>query len=301
MSGPNELRYTQNFLKSRALVEKIVDLAEIGAGMTVLEIGPGKGIITRELGKRVGETGRVVAVELDAELSAELRTKFRASPQVTIVQQDILQFDRQRLGQNYHVVSNIPFNITSDLLTFLLNLTNGATTAHLILQRDAIVGQDKGGNATETFKSLLIKPLYAVAIAHDFSKADFSPRPSVETALFAFKQLAEPLIDVADYALYADFLAFVSKDRVGEGAWRKLFSKRQLAALPAVAHGRGLKSQSFDGMVGAFELFLNANKSKHKIVAGMLHQLRDEQQRRLKINRAGGHHRSKSSGRSRRR
>lgn len=282
------LRYTQNFLKSRKLVEKIVRLAEIKSGMTVLEIGPGKGIITRVLAKAVGENGRVVAVELDGRLSAELQKSFHTSPSIQIVHQNILKFDLAMLGERYHIVSNIPFNITSDLLTFLLNPTSGAATAHLILQRDTLIGTNKGGHDTETFKSLLIKPLYTIEAVHQFARTDFTPKPTVETALFAFERRAEPL--VAQYDLYADFLAFVSKDRVGEGAWRKLFSKRQLAAQSTLQQGRGLKSQSLTGVLAAFA---DLHTAKQKIVRGAMRQLREEQKRHTKINRAGGHHRSK--------
>lgn len=293
-----ELHYTQNFLKSRKLVEKIVQIAAIERGMTVLEVGPGKGIITRELAKRVGMTGRVVAVELDGRLSAEIRQKFQSTPQIEIVNQDILQFNLSTLSQPYHIVSNIPFNITSDLLSHLLNLTTGATSAHLILQRDTLIGTNKVGAETETFKSLLIKPLYEIAAVHTFVRSDFSPQPSVETALFAFKRRAEGLVSAEKYPLYADFLAFISKDRVGEGAWRKLFSKRQLAQLTNLQHGRGLKSQSLTGILAAFDQLPTA---KQPVITGAMHQLRTEQQRREKINRAGGHHRSKRSNQRRRR
>lgn len=270
-----------------------MQIADVQAGMTVLEVGPGKGIITRELAKRVGRGGRVVAAELDGRLAAELRKKFSTTPQIEVVQQNILQFDLQKLGDDYHIVSNVPFNITADLLPYLLNPSSGARTAHLILQRDALTGRNKSGQETETFKSLLIKPLYTIAVAHRFSKTDFSPKPSVETALFAFERRTTPLIAKTQYDVYADFLAFVSKDRVGEGAWRKLFGQRQLMAQLPLQHGRGLKSQSIDGILAAFTLFAKLKFKKQKIVSGALKRLREEQQRRLQISRAGGHHRSR--------
>jgi hypothetical protein len=107
----------------------------------------------------------------------------------------------------------------------------------------------------------------------------------------------EPLIDPAHYDLYGDFLAFVSKDRVGEGAWRKLFSKRALAAQTALQAGRGLKSQRLDGILTTFGAFTQLDRSRQVVVSGAMRQLRDEQQRRLTINRAGGHHRSKRNKR----
>lgn len=291
-----QLRFTQNFLKSQDLVKRLVHLAKIEPGSTLLEIGPGKGIITAELARRVTAGGRVVAVELDANLVEELSRKFEHIPQVEILNENILQFGLERMGGAYDLFSNVPFNITSRLLEFLFNPSTGPDKAHLILQQDAIVGKNKEGSETETFKSMLIKPLYRVRVRHRFFKSDFRPRPSVETALFSFEKRATPLIDVARYELYKDFLAFVSKDRVGEGAWLKLFSKRQIKRLVSqsgLMPNRGLKSQTVEAVVAAFDLFAALGGAKQKRVLGAMRMLRDEQSRMTEIAQAGGHHRSK--------
>ncbi|PJF21044.1 MAG: 16S rRNA (adenine(1518)-N(6)/adenine(1519)-N(6))-dimethyltransferase RsmA, partial [Phototrophicales bacterium] len=111
-----DIRYTQNFLHNPQLVKHIVDLAQLAD--IVLEIGPGEGIITRELVKRVKH---VVAVELDAKLAQQLRD----IPGVQVVQGDILQYDLTNLSAGYSVFSNVPFNITSDLLEYILNPQTG--------------------------------------------------------------------------------------------------------------------------------------------------------------------------------
>lgn len=283
---PPEIRFTQNFLHSKALVDRIVKLAKIESGSTVLEIGPGKGIITSKLAEEVSKQGKVVAVELDGDLAKRLRDLFSETPQVEIVNTDILTFRLEDLPQLYSVFSNVPFNITSALLEHLFNLKVGPTKAHLILQMDALINQG------ETFKSLMLKPLYTIELAHTFSRSDFNPQPGVETALFAFEKRAEPLINPAQYDLYKDFLAFVSKDRVGEGVWRKVFSANQLTRMgedSALVYGRGLKSQTIDGIVAAFQVFVSG--TKRQLVNGAMAKLREEQARREKINKEGGHRR----------
>ncbi len=287
------LRYTQNFLKSTRLVDKIVSLAAIDPAATVLEVGPGKGIITHALAQRVGENGRVIAVELDAQLAAGLRHTCQPFPQIEIVQADILRFDVGQITRPYYLFSNIPFSITAPLLTHLLTPTTGPQQAHLILQRDTLIASSKWGD-NDTFKAMLIRPLYDIALVHAFARSDFAPSPGVETALFAFTRRNRPLVSPADYALYQDFMAFVSKDRVGEGAWRKLFSKKQIAMLgkqSALVVGRGLKSQSAVAMIAAFDTFITHNRPRIPMIAGALQALRKEQQRKEKIDRRGGHRR----------
>lgn len=289
------LSVTQNFLRSRSLVKQIVQLAAIQPDSTVLEIGPGKGIITYELAQAVTTNGRVVAVELEDNFFDTLTTGFADFPQVQIVREDILDYDLAQLGRPYNVFANIPFNITAQLLEKLLT-PRGPQSVFLILQKDTLIGVNKGGQETETFKSFLLAPLYQLALEYEFARADFWPKPSVSTALFSFKKRDKPLIKANQYPLYKDFLAFISRDRVGEGSWSKLFSKKQLAQIDKqtpLQFGHGLKTQSVDGIVAGFTSFATVANSKHSRVTGAMQKLRDEQARTEKLNKAGNHHRSK--------
>lgn len=300
----NDLRFTQNFLKSKALVDKLVQQSAIKAGDTVLEIGPGKGIITQALAEQVTPTGRVIAVELDDALFKALQQHFRTVPQVELRQQDILSYPLEGLNGDYQVFSNVPFNITSQLLEWLLNPHSGPIQAQLILQREALIERNRAGYITETFKSLLIKPFYIVDVVHEFDRLDFVPPPQVETALFAFARRETPLINPSRYAQYKDFLAFVSKDRVGEGVWLKLFSKAQLRTLAEqhdLVYSRGLKSQRIEAIAATFKHFTALDEPIQKRVQGAMDQLREEQKRRERINKAGGHHRSKARSRKKKR
>src|SRR5690606_9557743 len=113
------LRYTQNFLRRPALVQELVTLAQIQPGDTVLEIGPGRGIITQELAQAVTPQGRVVALELDTALAQTLQEQFSSFPHIEIREQDALTFDLASLTANYTVVANVPFAITNALLEWL--------------------------------------------------------------------------------------------------------------------------------------------------------------------------------------
>ena len=290
----DEIRFTQNFLRDPALVEKLIAKAGIRSGETVLEIGPGKGIITKALAKAVGVEGQVIAVELDPSLAARLETEFASAPQVKIVAGDILAFDRASLPVGYKVFANVPFNITSALLEYLFDDHAGLTAAYLILQTETLFALGERGANLETFKSLLIKPFYTIEIEHRFQRSDFSPPPGVDTALFRFERRTVPLIDSGEYDLYKDFLAFVSKDRVGEGVWQRVLSRQQIQTLidqAGIVFGRGLKLQPVDAIAAAFRSFAAGSKAKHAVVKGAMASLRAEQSRHEQINRSGGHRR----------
>ncbi len=288
------LKYTQNFLHSTKLVDDIVCKSGIEEGMSVLEIGPGKGIITHVLAKKVGKEGEVFAVEMDTLLAEKLKEKLKDLNQVRIIENNILDFNLKELPKNYIVFSNIPFNITSDLLEFLLNPYSGPQKAFLILQTDTLKSNLYNGEEAETFKFLLIKPFYDLKVIHEFSPSDFTPVPGIDTALFSFQLRQYSLVERENYELYKDFLSFISKDRVGEGVWTKIFSKPQLNILSknkGLVTGKGLKSQSLFSIVEAFHFFITL-KDKQFIVKDSFKKLREEQNKRESINRLKGHHRS---------
>jgi 23S rRNA (adenine-N6)-dimethyltransferase len=294
-----EIRFTQNFLRDPALVTKLVRQANIQLHDTVLEIGPGKGIITKALAQAVGPDGQVIAVELDPALGIRLSTEFTSILQVRIISGDIMTFDRIILPKDYKVFANVPFNITSALLEYLFDAKLGPSTAHLILQTDTLLSTGEHGFRLETFKSLLIKPLYEISVEHHFKRSDFNPQPGVDTALFGFKRHPVPLADPSQYDLYKDFLAFVSKDRVGEGVWLRVLSRQQIQKLveqAGMVFGRGMKMQSVKAITAAFRLFAAGSKVKRDIVKGAMATLRIEQARREQINRAGGHRRPRRAG-----
>lgn len=83
------IKDTQNFLHSKELVKHLIDICNVKSDDVVIEIGPGKGIITNEL---VQTANKVIAVEFDEELYERLRNKFQGNNKVDIIYGDILNF-----------------------------------------------------------------------------------------------------------------------------------------------------------------------------------------------------------------
>jgi 16S rRNA (adenine1518-N6/adenine1519-N6)-dimethyltransferase len=106
----------QNFLIDEAARQAIVDALGVIGERTVIEIGPGHGAITSMLAARCR---RLIAIELDAALAAELRFRFRADPLVVVLEADVLEVDLAALvppGESADVVGNLPYYITSPIL-----------------------------------------------------------------------------------------------------------------------------------------------------------------------------------------
>lgn len=274
------LKYTQNFLRDPILVRRLIEAAEVRTDIPVLEIGPGKGIITSALAEKGGTAGRVVAVELDSALVDALTLQFRDLPQVQIVHADILAFDLAQFGGDYTVFANIPFHITTQILERVFDPSVGPQAAALILQTNALL--DRGRKEANTLKSLLIQPWYEITVLHEFSPDDFSPRPSVDTALFGFVRRPEPLLSPEMFPLYRDFLAFISRDRVGEGSWKRLFGRRtkEVIRQHKLLSGKGLKSQRIDGLLHVFHKEVSSTPETQQRIRGAWKQLRREQENR---------------------
>jgi 16S rRNA (adenine1518-N6/adenine1519-N6)-dimethyltransferase len=128
----------QNFLVDDAARHAIADaLGDIG-DRTVIEIGPGHGAITSIL---AGRCRRLVAIEVDRALAAELRFQFRAEPQVEIVEADVLAVDLAALlpqGETADVLGNLPYYITSQILLklFAAGVRGVLARAVLMMQRE---------------------------------------------------------------------------------------------------------------------------------------------------------------------
>ena len=119
-------RFGQNFLVDGNTLAKIVMAGGLEPGGAVLEIGAGLGVLTSALAEAVTETGRVVSVEVDTDLLPALVETTGSLPQVQIVTADAMALDWPAFldayfsgGQKPSVVANIPYNITSPLLTTL--------------------------------------------------------------------------------------------------------------------------------------------------------------------------------------
>src|SRR3989344_3681848 len=111
--------FAQNFLKDPAIARKLIRASQISANDTVIEIGPGEGVITRELAR---VAGKIIAVESDQKLATKLKKTFEAQKNLIVENSDFLNYKIDE--RTYKVFSNIPFNITNQIVKKLLYAAN---------------------------------------------------------------------------------------------------------------------------------------------------------------------------------
>jgi 16S rRNA (adenine1518-N6/adenine1519-N6)-dimethyltransferase len=178
----------QHWLKDDATLEAICEAANLGHGDSVLEIGPGRGDLTRQLIKRAG---RVVAVELDAELASSLNAGLDAD-NLQIVQGDILKFDLNQLPVAYKVVANIPYYLTSNLLRNLSESANPPLEMTLLVQKEVaerIAAKPGQMSLLAVSVQLYYRPKLGPVVAAEL----FDPPPKVDSQVVILKQRTKPL------------------------------------------------------------------------------------------------------------
>lgn len=214
------VRYSQNLLHNKRLVSRLVGRADISADDVVLEIGPGRGIITQALAERCGH---VIAIEKDPQSTAALRDRFERSGNVTVFAADFLDFPLPVTA--FKVFSNIPYNITAAIVGKLTAGVVPPLDSYLVMQSDAagkLMGQPR-----QTLTSLTLFPVFDLSIEHHFQRSDFQPVPAVDSVLLRTRKRDEPLIPVADLARYRDFVTALFT------AWKPNLGEALRAVLPS--------------------------------------------------------------------
>lgn len=192
-------QFSQVFLKSEELVSRLVDGSSITKDDAVLEIGPGRGIITDKL---LQKSKGVIAVEKDPNLARSLQQRYEGTPNIQIVNTDILRY---RLPQfPYKVFSNIPFAIEGQLIRIFLNVPSGLKDGYLFMRRE--YAMRFAGLPRESQFHVTYSPWFDIEIFRSLRREDFQPKPMVDTDILRFKLKEEPLLDTKDKPLFEEFV-----------------------------------------------------------------------------------------------
>jgi len=175
---PPNKRLGQNFLIDPNIVRKIIVLAELNTNDHVLEIGPGRGILTEALCRAAG---RVTAVEVDPRLHACLETRQAELPNMELICEDALAYPVESLPIGTVVVANLPYYISTPLLFRLLDQRDRFPRMVLMLQdevADRLVAQPGGSD----YGVLSVMAQYAADITKSFRVSAQCFRPRLEVA-----------------------------------------------------------------------------------------------------------------------
>lgn len=222
-----ELWQSQNFLYRGEFIKNLVKLANINKQTAVIEIGPGKGSITKEL---ILSSENVTAVEFDHYLARDLEAIFANDSRIRIIEADFLKWSLP-MGE-YVIFANIPFNLTSDIVAKLTYDVNPPTNAYLIVQ-DKAATRFICEKSPYTQVSIQLYPWFDIKILQKIARTEFKPIPNVDAVLVQIHKREKPLVSTSHRQIFNDFVVY------GFNQWKptllesfeKVFTTRQLVVM----------------------------------------------------------------------
>lgn len=237
----------QNFLTSKSIARDIVRAANLGAGDTVLEIGPGKGFLTAEL---LASGAHVIAVEKDDRMIPLLKEKFADATKhgfFTLVHGDILEFvsDIQNIPTSYKLVANIPYYLTGQIIRLFLEAKNKPERMILMVQKEVatrIVARDK----KESILSVAVKAYGTPKLIKKVPARYFTPAPKVDSAVLSIENISgKNFSDIATEKLFFDVVrtGFAHKRKVLAGNLKELFGENVTRILEEVGIPKNTRAE----------------------------------------------------------
>ncbi len=204
MSAHPRKRFGQHFLHDPRVVQRIVAAFAPGRDEVVAEIGPGPGVLTRELAGRVA---RLHAVEIDRDLAAEREKEFAGDDSVTIHTGDALDFDFCALvhaPQQLRLIGNLPYNISTPLLFHLLDQAHCIHDMLFMLQKEVVdrMAAAPGGRDYGRL-SVMVQWHCEVERVFVIGPGAFRPPPRVDSAIVHLRPHPRPPIPVAQPERFA--------------------------------------------------------------------------------------------------
>jgi 23S rRNA (adenine-N6)-dimethyltransferase len=174
--------HSQNFLRSPALVKELIGHTNIKKTDVVFDIGAGSGVITSVLAQKAA---RVVAIEIDERFIPKLHANLQKYDNVEIVCADVLVF--QFPDEPYKIFANIPFSLSSPIVTYLFNTPTPPRAAYLIVQEQFARRLIPGKNGHVSQLGAMLAAKFDMRIRRHMRPTDFYPRPHVPTVLLEMR------------------------------------------------------------------------------------------------------------------
>jgi len=221
----------QHFLIHEGVQDKIVEACRLQPDDVILEIGPGKGAITRKISERVKG---VIAIEKDRLLAPALKESFEGS-NVTVIEADVLAYDFAQLPRRLKCVGNLPYNAAASIIEKIL-------TSERFTEMFAMVQLEQGermiaapGGKEYGSLSCFVQYYSRVKKVLDIRPSAFAPPPKVQSAFLSFEIYApqeRPIQNVeAEYLFKVIRTAFLQRRKTILNALGGMCSKNDLAAL----------------------------------------------------------------------
>jgi len=226
-------RFGQHFLHDPAVIERIASAIAPASGEAVVEIGPGRGALTRRL--LASDCGSLDAIEIDRDLAAVLGAQLSGDSRFRLHTEDALRVDfsalaRQR-GRPLRVVGNLPYNISTPLLFHLLDSVRDIRDLHVMLQREVIARMAaQPGDAAYGRLTVMLSPWVEVERLFDVGPGAFQPPPRVWSAVARLRVHPQPPFTVSAAFPAVVGAAFAHRRKTLRNALRGLATAEQIAS-----------------------------------------------------------------------
>jgi 16S rRNA (adenine1518-N6/adenine1519-N6)-dimethyltransferase len=225
-------RFGQHFLHDQKVIERIVATIDPRPDQALIEIGPGRGALTAPLLQRAGE---LTAIEIDRDLAGALQARFGAPLKLIVA--DVLDVDFTTLRADrkpLRVIGNLPYNISTPLLFYLLAQRGAILDMHFMLQREvvermvAVPGSKAYGRLT-----VMLAPWVRVESVLDVGAGAFRPAPKVASAVVRITPFAGPAFPILSTERFERVVraAFSQRRKTLRNALKGLVSEEQLRGL----------------------------------------------------------------------
>lgn len=214
-------RWGQNFLINKNVAEKMVrhflsflpapEKINPGEGRNILEVGPGKGILTDLLVKYCQDNSLIKCIELDTALFAKLEDMYRTYENVEMINADILEVNLPTLfegNKEIYLISNVPYYISGEFIDWVISQFEYIKVGMLMMQKEFVVRlAAKPDTKDYSAQSVLFNYLFRLEKAFDVSPGSFSPHPKVKSTVFVFENKWEKIpigrrVNVPDFYLF---------------------------------------------------------------------------------------------------
>lgn len=199
-------RFSQNFLVDRHTIERIVAAIDPKRGERLVEIGPGRGALTRPLLERVD---RLTVIEIDRDLAEALRAAHPPS-RLTVIAADALTVDLAALGEGLalRVVGNLPYHISSPLLFHCAQHVRHIADLHFMLQAEVVDRMAAAPGTPEYGRlSVSLQSVFAVEKLFGVPAGAFQPVPAVESAVVRLTPLGAARPAIRDQGVFEAIVA----------------------------------------------------------------------------------------------
>lgn len=242
----------QNFLIDHNIAQNIIQLARIQPGEHVVEIGPGKGILTQLL---LEQADSLTAIELDPRLSRELQNRFGDTPSFKLIEGDAAKFDYSSLGTGIKIVSNLPYYAATHIMKKLIHFRSHIQSMTLMLQKE-VVDRLTAEPGMRAYGSLSVYVQYHCQVQRllEIPNSAFSPPPKIDSSLVGLTPLPQPKVQVEDPKLFFKLVhsAFFHKRKMLKNNlkdWGHLFKEEngqaKLAGIDLSRRGETLSLKDF--------------------------------------------------------